>query len=291
MAEQTDYKIQQIERIIDDTSQLFDVVRLVDPISMTVYSIRDGELVAEPGGCYHVWKKGDRCENCVSSRCFMDGSRYTKFEFIDQDIFNVIAQPVIVEGQKYVLEIVTASNDNVLLTAFGNNAFVERITSYNHKIYTDELTGISNRRFLDERFGLLIDRAVHDGSSLAVLMVDIDDFKDVNDLQGHLAGDRTLTLTAHALREGLVPTDDDILARYGGDEFFAALIDVDTDELEVRIRRAQAAVAHEDLGVTLSIGAFCQKQVTVTDTRELIKRADRAMYRVKAGGKNNFRIE
>lgn len=291
MADTSNYQLAQIERIISETSELFDVVRLVDPISMTVYSIRDGELVAEPGGCYHVWKKGDRCENCISSRCFMDGARYSKFEFIDQQIFHVVAQPVTVEGQRYVLEVVTASNDNVLLTAFGNNAFVERITTFNHKIYTDELTGLSNRRFLDERFGLMIDRAQHDGSSLAVAMLDIDDFKDVNDKQGHLAGDRVLTLTAHALREGLVPTDDDILARYGGDEFFAAFIDLSADELKVRIERAQAALARENLGITLSIGAFCQEPISITDSKELIQRADRAMYQVKAVGKNGFRIE
>ena len=291
MADEPHYQLEQIGRIIEDASRLFDVVRLVDPISMTVYAIEDGELVAEPGGCYHVWKKGDRCENCVSSRCLMDRERYSKFEFIDQDIFHVVAQPVYVDGTRYVLEVVTASNDNVLLTAFGNNDFVERITSFNRKIYTDELTGISNRRFLDERLSLAVDRACREETSLAAIMVDIDDFKDVNDLRGHLAGDRTLTLAAHALREGFAPGDNDILARYGGDEFFAALLGLSVPEVEERAERARAAMEAENPGVTLSIGIYYQERATVLEPKELIHLADRAMYHVKAAGKDGHRIE
>lgn len=109
---------------------------------MTVYTIENGELHAQPDSCFHVWNRTARCENCVSSRCFMKRERYSKFEFINNDIYHVVAQPVEVDGKRYVLEVVTASNDNVLLSAFGNNEFVDCVTTFNCKMYTDDLTGL-----------------------------------------------------------------------------------------------------------------------------------------------------
>ena len=288
---ESNYKKEQIQALISEMSQLFDVVRLVDPISMTVYTLEDGRLHAQPDSCYHVWNKTDRCENCVSARCFMERERYSKFEFINNDIYHVVAQPVEVDGERYVLEVVTASHDNVLLSAFGNNAFVDRITTFNHKVYTDDLTGLANRRFLDERLDILIERASHDGTPLSVVMMDIDDFKNINDGLGHLAGDKALAQVAAALREALAPTSEDILARYGGDEFIAVLQNVDEAELERRLRAIPVIKVDDDLEVTFSIGAYYQEKAENLDAKSLIQRADRAMYGVKASGKNNFAVE
>ena len=291
MADEHSYTIAEIEQVIEQNSQLFDVVRLVDPISMTVYRIEDGKLVGQPGGCYNVWHKSDRCENCVSSRCLMDHARYSKFEFIDKDIYHVVAQPVVVDGRKFVLEVVTESDDNVLLTAFGNNDFVNRITEYNHKVYTDELTGLSNRRYLNERLELMATRAAHDKASIAVVMIDIDDFKDINDLQGHLAGDEALRQVGGTLTQGFRPGDEDLLARYGGDEFFCALWDIDHDDLEGRLKAVQQLADESGLGVTLSMGALFEPVAHEATADELIKAADRIMYGIKAAGKNNYAIE
>ena len=291
MAEEHSYTVAEISQVIEQNSQLFDVVRLVDPISMTVYRIEDGRLVGQPGGCYNVWHKSDRCENCVSSRCLMDHARYSKFEFIDHDIYHVVAQPIAVDGRKFVLEVVTESDDNVLLTAFGNNDFVNRITEYNHKVYTDELTGLSNRRFLNERLELMATRAVHDGASLAVIMIDIDDFKDINDLQGHLAGDEALRRVGDTLARGFRPGNEDILARYGGDEFFCALWDIERDDLDARLKAVQQIADESGLGVTMSMGALFEPVARETSAEDLIKSADRIMYGIKAAGKNNYAIE
>ena len=291
MAEEHSYTVAEISQVIEQNSQLFDVVRLVDPISMTVYRIEDGRLVGQPGGCYNVWHKSDRCENCVSSRCLMDHARYSKFEFIDHDIYHVVAQPIAVDGRKFVLEVVTESDDNVLLTAFGNNDFVNRITEYNHKVYTDELTGLSNRRYLNERLELMATRAAHDGASLAVIMIDIDDFKDINDLRGHLAGDEALRRVGDTLAQGFRPDNEDILARYGGDEFFCALWDIERDDLDARLKAVQQIADESGLGVTMSMGALFEPVARETSAEDLIKSADRIMYGIKAAGKNNYAIE
>ena len=284
------YKKEQIEQVIASASDLFDVVRLVDPITMTVYTFEGGKLCAQPGGCHRVWGKEDRCENCISAKCFMDERRYSKFEFIDQDIYHVVAQCVEIDGQKYVLEVVTASNDDVLLSAFGNNDFVERITSFNRKVYADELTGLSNRRCMNDRFAILADNCTRKGASLAVIMVDIDDFKRVNDTYGHLAGDEALKFAADALRKGVRPSSDDIVARYGGDEFFAALKDVSREDLQQRLDDVCGRISTNPYGITLSIGAYYQASSRISDTEKLIHKADEAMYEIKSRSKNGCRI-
>ena len=291
MADERSYQLDRIEKLIDEMSSLFDVVRIVDPIGMTVYHVEDGKLVGQAGGCYNVWNKTDRCENCVSSRCFMDQERYSKFEFIDSEIYHVIAQPIEICGRRYVLEVVTASNDNVLITAFGNNDFVNRITTFNHKVYTDDLTGLSNRRFLNERFELMIDRTRNGDCPLAAVMVDVDDFKDVNDLQGHLAGDRVLARVGDVLRDGFEPGNEDILARYGGDEFFAAFWNITREELDTKLRRVKELADTTSLDVTFSMGAYYLEHVAERSAEEIIRSADRVMYRIKAAGKNNYAID
>ena len=285
------YKKAHFQELVAEMSQLFDVVRLVDPISMTAYTIEDGKLHAQPDSCFHVWNKAARCENCVSARCFMERERYSKVEFIGSDIYHVVAQPVEVDGKRYVLEVVTASNDNVLLSAFGNNEFVDRVTTFNRKMYTDDLTGLSNRRYLDERLDILINRSALDGTPLSVVMLDIDDFKGINDSLGHLAGDEALSRVADALREALAPTAEDILVRYGGDEFIAVLRNVSEAELERRLRSIPPIEVDGGMKVTFSVGAYYQEKVENLDAKALIQRADRAMYDAKATGKNSFAVE
>lgn len=284
------YDINQIDQLIAADSELFDIVRLVDPITLTVYAVRDGRLVAQPGGCHQVWGKEERCDNCISAKCFMNERRFSKFEFIDRDIYHVVAQPVAVDDEHFVLEVVTASNDDVLLSAFGDNDFVERITDFNRKVYVDELTGLSNRRCMNDRFALIAEATARDASALSVAMVDIDDFKVVNDTRGHLAGDQVLRAVADVLQEGFAPTEDDVLARYGGDEFFCAMKDISYDELEARLKRVCEIIDEGELDITLSMGAYHQDSARRMTCEKLIAKADEAMYGVKSSTKNGYAI-
>lgn len=290
MAVERVYKVDQIAQVIESASELFDVVRLVDPIGMVVYAHEDGKLVAQPGGCHQVWGKEDRCDNCISAKCFMDERRFSKFEFIDRDIYHVVAQPVEIDGERFVLEVVTSSNDDVLLSAFGNNDFVERITSFNRKVYADELTELSNRRCMDDHFAILAESTARAASPLAVVMVDVDDFKHVNDTRGHLAGDKVLRSVASAIKQGFAPGHHDIVARYGGDEFFSALCDLSVDELRERIESVRNLIAQTGEGVTVSIGAYYQAAAARQTPEQLIAKADEAMYAIKSHSKDGYAI-
>lgn len=156
---------------------------------------------------------------------------------------------------------------------------------------TDELTGLINHRRLQEVLEREVRRAERYGTSLSLVMLDVDDFKHVNDRHGHQQGDRVLRAVADAVRNTV--RDVDFVARYGGEELAVALPEMDAEGAAAvgeRIREAIAAAAvptrdGAPLSVTASIG------VAVLDLdsfsrQDLIAAADAALYRAKRTGKN-----
>ena len=153
----------------------------------------------------------------------------------------------------------------------------------------DPLTGFYNHRFLHERLGEEIVRAQRGRQPLSLLMLDLDDFKLVNDNFGHLFGDRVLTWTGELIRSTLRASD--IPARYGGDEFAVILPETDGDEARRTAERILEAFADrpfisEQRGpvpVAISIGVASFPDCGRTAT-ELIASADSALYQVKRDG-------
>ncbi|QBL41316.1 GGDEF domain-containing protein [Stenotrophomonas sp. ASS1] len=157
----------------------------------------------------------------------------------------------------------------------------------------DPLTGLGNRRSFDESLGNARGRARRQGLGLAVLMIDIDHFKRLNDTYGHPEGDRRLQSVA-AILDGCLQRGDDLLARYGGEEFIAALPSPDAAHalgLGERLRASveAAALPAPEATVTISIGVAWQAPGEDRDPRDLVERADQALYRAKHAGRNCVR--
>ncbi len=164
-----------------------------------------------------------------------------------------------------------------------------------HAAAVDPLTGLFNRRYFETRIAEEIQRARRYGLDLALLIVDADDFKALNDQLGHLVGDRVLKIMADVLRRSVRAFD--VCTRFGGEEFAILMPGSDTKSAAhsaERIRhridtyRFEDALLPPQVHPTISIGvAVLTADATAQD---LIGQADRALYRAKAEGKNCVRI-
>lgn len=158
---------------------------------------------------------------------------------------------------------------------------------------TDKLTGLRNRRYFDQRLVEEIHHAAQQETPLSLLMLDIDDFKRVNDVHGHVAGDRVLQALSHALSGQLWQVD--IAARYGGEEFAVILPQTDFSaarKVAERIRDNVAKLSVSlpeggQLGITVSIGVACYPRCGET-AESLVEHADQALYTAKREGKNRI---
>jgi diguanylate cyclase (GGDEF)-like protein len=158
---------------------------------------------------------------------------------------------------------------------------------------TDSVTGLHNRRHFDVVCGMEWERARRDHRPLTVLFIDIDYFKPFNDCYGHRAGDDCLALVGKAIRQSL-QRPADLAARYGGDEFVVLLPVTDTNGALDVAQRVLEAIAALDIPhgsspfgrVTLSIGAAQVVPGPSNTSRELLERADRALYAAKQAGRN-----
>jgi two-component system, cell cycle response regulator len=155
----------------------------------------------------------------------------------------------------------------------------------------DNLTGLYNRAYLINQIGLLAERNAAQGMGLAVLMLDIDHFKCVNDRYGHLAGDGVLREVASVIREST--RSEDLVARFGGEEFVVALpISVAhlafdrADRIRTNLAKRRIRTEGNEIQVTASIGLAFGPPGRTRNEMALIMMADEALYQAKAQGRN-----
>ncbi|HSP21871.1 MAG TPA: EAL domain-containing protein [Planococcus sp. (in: firmicutes)] len=159
--------------------------------------------------------------------------------------------------------------------------------------FTDQLTGLPNRHWFYENLAQAVKRAQQLHRSLAVVIIDFDDFKGVNDLLGHHGGDLFLQHVSERIKNCLRPADR--LSRHGGDEFIVVLEDADENYLErlsrkiIKEMNRPVLLMDHELVVTISIGISFQSSCTC-DAGMLIRQADFALYSAKEKGKNNYQF-
>jgi diguanylate cyclase (GGDEF)-like protein len=166
---------------------------------------------------------------------------------------------------------------------------------FQHLAAHDPLTGVGNRSMLLERLRHALTLAPRHRSLVALVFVDLDAFKRVNDQHTHLVGDLVLTTVAQRLRTAV--RSHDTVVRWGGDEFLVLLdrLDDKAAGLEV-VRRIESVVAEpishlgHDVTMTASVGVVFHQPDEETDADELVRRADAAMYRAKRSGRSEFEV-
>lgn len=166
------------------------------------------------------------------------------------------------------------------------NKKLEELTNF------DGLTAVYNRRYVEKRIEQEFNKAKQNGSVFSIVLIDIDHFKKVNDLYGHLAGDEVLKEFAKIIKSNLRAPD--VFGRYGGEEFFALLPDTNEEEagelglsLKNAVEEAVVETKGKKIKVTFS-GGVVQYREHETDYVQMIHEADQALYHSKESGRNRI---
>jgi diguanylate cyclase (GGDEF)-like protein len=198
----------------------------------------------------------------------------------------LVSSPCTATGEERTRIRQTVAQAAPVLGNLRNLALAER------RAATDSLTGLPNRRGLDDTLKLMVAQAARTVSPLAVVLLDLDQFKRVNDLFGHDRGDEILAAVGVALRGSV--RESDFVGRYGGEEFLLLLPATDIDgalRVAELVRAAIATVRVEgvDRSVTASAGV-AQFPGDGGDPVSIVRAADRALYAAKRGGRDRVHV-
>lgn len=264
---------EQVKEEMHSFQKVFTVVRLLKGDSLDYTSANRHEV--QFCQCYDFWENGRPCENCISAQTLKDKQQHTKLEFLETDIYQVFSRYVEVDGTPCVMECIQKLDYDSLVDAHGKEKLIRTLSQYHTKLYQDVLTGAYNRRYFE-------DKLRHMQMTAGVAMIDLDDFKVYNDTCGHDAGDAVLETLVQTI-QGAV-RGNDILIRYGGDEFLLLMPDIQEhiffQMLHEILRKINAASVPDYPSIHLSVsigGTFCEN----ASLEDAIHRADALMYQAK----------
>lgn len=264
----------EAEAYVGHLRETFTVARILDAGTLGDICVGDGKTHTPiPGEKF--WETHSACERCAACQALAEKTQKTKLEFVGNEIWQVWARYVEVDGKPFVLELIDRLDDDCIADFDGKSRLLTKLSGRYEELYRDVLTGTYNRRFYEERMR-------HEAAVAGVAMMDIDDFKLYNDIYGHGAGDAVLAAVTAEMKKGIRKTDK--LVRFGGDEFLLVMPGVPDelfyDALRDICRRVNGLQVKDYGGLRLSVsigGTMCHDELV----EEAVARADKLMYRAK----------
>ena len=243
-------------------NQLFHRVRIVDPIKKIVIE-ENGAKTTENKKCFHLCNRDTICENCISIRAYNENTSVMKFEYIDNNIYMIMATPVNKQESTYVIETIRDISDCKIVDLVEDKTVSElkkTLSEINRLIVIDELTKCYNRRYINEKLPIDIESAKANKLPLSIAMIDIDYFKLINDKYGHLLGDLVLKDITNVIKNN-IRGKSDWIARYGGEEFLILFNDTSKEDAYNLSKRIKSVVENSifkyddiEINITISIG-------------------------------------
>jgi len=288
--------IEIIKEKLSIFKNLYDSIRIVDPINKRVISVQEDTTQVLEANCYGLWNKDEYCRNCVSMRAFLQNDTLLKMEFVDGKIMLITASPVTVDNKVYIVELVkSVSQAGSIMNNEKNSYSIQNLLNeMNDAAIKDELTGIYNRRYINENLTIAINDSMLYNQPLCVIMADLDFFKAVNDTYGHVVGDWVLKDFSKILNAS-IRSSSDWVGRYGGEEFLIVLKNTDANngfKVAEKIRKLveEKVFAYKgiEIKITASFGAY--SIISTSDMNltvdELVNKADKNLYLAKNSGRN-----
>lgn len=286
--------LEEIEKRLSVFKNLYDGIRLVDPINKKVIKIEGSKIINEENNCFSLMNKDSFCKNCVAMRAYVENDTFVKIEYDNDKMVIVTASPVQIEDKIYIMEMYKdiSKKGSISTKEKENESFTEHtFKDMQDKIIMDELTCVYNRRYINERLPIDLNKNSLTGAPISIIMADIDFFKNVNDNYGHLIGDKILKDFA-ALLSSSIREKNDWVGRYGGEEFIIVLNNTTPDKAFIVAEKLRKLLEkkifnYKDLNIkiTSSFGVHGISS-SKSDMDSFIKNADNNLYEAKLAGRN-----
>lgn len=274
---------------IDILGNIFMIQRVVDPQNKKIIDFENNIKINENHKCFDFWNNGSACSNCISMRALNENSSFSKIEHLNENLYMIIASPININGETYVVELIKDVTNDTMFSMF-NNKTIEDLREEIHRLnmiaVTDELTNIFNRRYLDENLPVALRSLSNSDFSLSLIMLDIDSFKLINDTYGHLCGDYVIKEIAHLI-DTYVKTFNGWTCRYGGDEFIAVIENISKEKtyeiidlLKNTIDSTPLSYNNNIIKITCSFGVsyLNKNNLSIDDALNLV---DNRLYKAK----------
>ena len=273
---------------------LFDKVRVINPLKNEIIHIFSKGVNESDGKCYSIWNKSNMCENCISMRAYNENKVFTKVEYNDNRVFAITAITMNKGREHYVIECIKDITDSMLInevSCIAISEICEEIEKLNKLVITDELTECYNRRYINERFPLEIKESKRKNEKLTIVLMDIDNFKKINDKYGHQSGDYVLKEIGKIVKSN-IRKEYDWVSRYGGEEFLIVFKNMDTENFIKSPEKIRKSIEEHkfiyngvEIKLTASFGV-AELSDKIDEMDMLIAEADKKLYKAKELGKN-----
>ncbi|MDU4890816.1 MAG: GGDEF domain-containing protein [Clostridium sp.] len=289
--------LREVKERLSIFKNLYDSIRLVNPINDSIINHECENLSVKSGFCYDIWKRNERCENCISRVAYDKEETAVKIEYSEGKIILVIASPLIIKNNKYVIEMIKDVSQNGRISNMDTN-YEESVLGFlnviKERTVKDELTDVYNKAYINERLPKDLRISVNENLSTSVVMIDLDYFKNINDTYGHVIGDKVLRDFAAIVKNYTRSDSMDWIGRYGGEEFILVLNNADEDiaqNIAERIRKRinDNIFKYDDveIRITCSLGIYSSKGKDI-NMDDAVEKADKNLYKAKASGRNKI---
>ncbi len=264
----------EVIKVITELKKIFEIVRLIDLDNMSYMELDDeGNLIENPSKCHEFFDKPAMCQKCVAAGSCKKNIRLEKFEYINDELYNISSRTIMIDGKKFALELISKEESGDSKDAEDNIGCSDIIGELTQKLYIDSVTGILNRRYYEER------PHIYNGKYAAAL-IDVDDFSNIIENHGHVTGDGIIKAIVGVVKENI--RKDDVFIHYGKDEFLVMFPEISEDRFlekmnNIRLDIAALHTEEEGLKYTVSIGCATRDDDKVISFDDL----DRQLYVAK----------
>ena len=227
-------------------------------------------------------------------RAYNENKVFTKVEYNDNRVFAITAITMNKGREHYVIECIKDITDSMLInevSCIAISEICEEIEKLNKLVITDELTECYNRRYINERFPLEIKESKRKNEKLTIVLMDIDNFKKINDKYGHQSGDYVLKEIGKIVKSN-IRKEYDWVSRYGGEEFLIVFKNMDTENFIKSTEKIRKSIEEHkfiyngvEIKLTASFGV-AELSDKIDEMDMLIAEADKKLYKAKELGKN-----